>query len=279
MPAYETPEPISVTIELPVGDIRIVAGDRADTVVTVVPTDAKRDSDAKAAERVSVDYSGGRLLVKAPKQYLPFGHSGSSDVCIEMPAGSQLRGTVGSAALRCDGRLALCHFKSGMGDIELDETDSLYLEATSSDITVRRVHGRAEVILGSGAVRLAEIDGPSVIKNTNGDVWVGVAHDDARLTAANGSVSLDRAHGSVEVKVANGSIGLGEVQRGSIGIETGVGELEVGIREGTAARLDLRTRRGTVRNYLTSIDGPMPTEETVEVRARTSMGDIVIRRA
>jgi DUF4097 and DUF4098 domain-containing protein YvlB len=200
-------------------------------------------------------------------------------VHIEMPAGSQLRGTVGSAALRCDGRIGECRFKSQMGDIELKETDGLYLEAGGSDITVGRVNGRAEVIVGSGTVRMAEIDGLSVIKNTNGDVWVGVAGDDTLLTAANGSVSLDRALGSVEGKAATGSIRLGEVQRGSVGVETGVGELEVGIREGTAARLDLRTRRGSVRNSLSSADGPVASEETAEVRARTNMGDIVIRRS
>ncbi|UNS95163.1 DUF4097 domain-containing protein [Streptomyces tubbatahanensis] len=279
MPAYDTPEPISVTIELPVGDVRIVASDRADTVVTVVPTDAGRDSDVKAAERVRVEHSGGRLLIKAPKQYLPFGDGGSSDVHIEMPAGSQLRGTVGSAALRCEGRLGACRFKSGVGDVELEETGALSLETGSGDISVSRVNGRAEVVLGSGSARLAEIAGPGVVKNSNGDLWVGVARDEVWLTAANGWVSVDRAHGSVQAKAANGSIRLGEVRRGSIGVETGVGELEVGIREGTAARLDLRTRRGTVRNSLTSVDGPTPAEETAEVRARTTLGDIVIRRA
>ncbi|MEU5836172.1 DUF4097 family beta strand repeat-containing protein [Streptomyces diacarni] len=279
MPAYDTPEPISVTIELPVGDIRIVASDRADTVVTVVPTDAGRDSDVKAAERVRVEHSGGRLLIKAPRQYLPFGDGGSSDVRVELPAGSQLRGTVGSAALRCEGLLGACRFKSGVGDVKLEETGGLSLEAGSGDISVSRVNGRAEIVLGSGSAWLAEIAGPGVVKNSNGDLWVGVARDEVWLTAANGWVSVDRAHGSVQAKAANGSIRLAEVRRGSIGVETGVGDLEVGIREGTAARLDLRTRRGTVRNSLTSVDGPTSAEESAEVRARTTLGDIVIRRA
>ena len=279
MPAYDTPEPISVTIELPVGDIRIVTSDRADTVVTVVPTDPERDSDVKAAARVRTDLSGGRLLIKAPRQYLSFGDSGSTDVVLEMPAGSQLQGVVGSAALRCDGRLGECRLKSAMGDIELEETGGLFLEAGSSDVTIGRATGRVEVVLGSGTARLARIDGPSVVKNTNGDVWIGVARQDALLTAANGSIALDQAQASVEAKAANGSIRIGEVQRGTVGVQTGVGELEVGVREGTAARLDLRTRRGGVRNSLTAADGPGPAEETAVVRARTTMGDIIIRRA
>jgi DUF4097 and DUF4098 domain-containing protein YvlB len=279
MPAYDTPEPISVTIEIPVGDVRIVASDRTDTVVTVLPTDADRDSDVKITERMHIDYSGGRLLIKSPKQIRPFGDNGSSDVHIEIPTGSQLRGTVNAAALRCEGRLGACRIKSGIGDIELDETDSLQLDASSSDVTVGRVNGHAEVILGHGLARVAEIDGSAVVKNTNGDVWIGLAHGDAWLTAGNGSVTLDRAHASVEAKAANGSIRVGEIVRGSVSIETGIGELEIGIREGTAARLDLRTRRGAVRNSLTSTEGPQPADETVDVRARTSVGDIVVRRS
>ena len=37
MPTFDTPEPISATIDLAVGDVRISAGDRLDTVVEVHP--------------------------------------------------------------------------------------------------------------------------------------------------------------------------------------------------------------------------------------------------
>jgi hypothetical protein len=39
MPTFDTPEPISVTVEFGVGDLRIVASDRADTMVEVRPSD------------------------------------------------------------------------------------------------------------------------------------------------------------------------------------------------------------------------------------------------
>jgi hypothetical protein len=57
-----------------------------------------------------------------------------------------------------------------------------------------------------------------------------------------------------------------------------VGEA-VRIREGTAAWLDASAGVGQVHNALESADAPEPSAETVEVRARTSFGDIVIRRA
>lgn len=40
MPNFDTPEPISVTLELGVGNVRITASDRTDTTVDVRPSDA-----------------------------------------------------------------------------------------------------------------------------------------------------------------------------------------------------------------------------------------------
>ncbi len=61
-------------------------------------------------------------------------------------------------------------------------------------------------------------------------------------------------------------------------LETRIGELEVGIREGSAAWLDVSSTAGQVHNTLDTVDAPGSSAETVEVRARTSLGDIVIRR-
>ena len=127
-------------------------------------------------------------------------------------------------------------------------------------------------------MRLRELDGGAVIKNSNGDTWVGVASGDLRVNAANGSIAVDLAQASVVAKSANGDVRLGEVVRGSVVLETAIGDLEVGIREGTAAWLDVSSRVGRVHNALDAADAPEPSAETVEVRARTSVGDIVIRR-
>ena len=57
MPTFDTPEPISATIDVAVGDVRITASDRADTVVEVRPSDASNDEDVKAAEQTRVEYA------------------------------------------------------------------------------------------------------------------------------------------------------------------------------------------------------------------------------
>ena len=67
MPTYETPEPITATVDLAMGDVRISADDRGATVVEVHPSDASNKEDVKVAELTRVEYANERLLVKAPK--------------------------------------------------------------------------------------------------------------------------------------------------------------------------------------------------------------------
>ena len=119
-----------------------------------------------------------------------------------------------------------------------------------------RATGHAEVTTGSGDVRLRELDGSAVIKNSNGDTWIGAAAGDVRVNAANGSIAVDLAQASVGAKTANGDVRLGEVVRGSVVLETTIGDLEVGIREGTAAWLDVNSRFGSVHNALEAADAP-----------------------
>ncbi len=281
MPTFDTPEPISVAIDLVVGDARITASDRDDTVVQVRPGDGSHEADVRAAEQTRVEYAGGRLLVKAPKQRRLglFGRVGSIDVTIELPAGSEVQGDIAVGAFHCMGRLGECRFKTGAGDIRVDQTGALDLNTGIGAVVVDRATGSAEVSTGSGKVRLREVDGAVVIKNSNGDSWAGEVTGDLRVSAANGAISVDRAHAGVTANTANGDIRVGEVARGSAVLKTACGAIEIGIHAGTAARLDVYTQFGRVHNHMDAYDGPEPADETVDVRARTSYGDIVIRRS
>lgn len=279
MPTFDTPEPISVTLDLGVGDALITASERDDTVVEVRPSDGSHAPDMRAAEQTRVEYTAGRLLVKAPKQrgLGLFGKVGSIDVTIELPAGSHVLGNASVAAFRCVGRLGECQVKTAAGDVQLDHTETLDVNTGAGAIAVNRVAGHAEVSTGSGRVRLREIGGTSVIKNSNGDSWIGEIGGDLRVNAANGDISVDHASASITANTANGDVRIGEVTRGSVSLKTACGEIEIGIHAGTAARLDVYTSFGRVHNHMDAADSPEPSDETVEVRARTSYGDIVIR--
>lgn len=279
MPVFATPEPIFVTIELSIGDARIIASDRTDTVVEVRPGDDSNAADIRAAEQTRVEYSSGRLLVKTPKQRTFIGRGSSVEVTIEVPAGSNVQGDTGLGEFGCEGRLGECRLKTAMGGIRLEHTGAAHLKTSYGSITVDRGVGDADVTTGSGEVRIGQIDGAAVIKNSNGDTTVGEVTGDLRVKAANGRISIERAHASVTAKTANGNIRIGEVIRGAIVLETAAGELEVGIREGATAWLDLSSQYGRVRSSLDETSSPGQSEATVEVRARTSIGDITIRRS
>lgn len=281
MPTFDTPEPIAVDLEIGVGDVRIIASDRADTVVDVRPSNPARKGDVTAAEDTRVECVGGRLLVRAPrgwKQWAPWRGGESIDVRIALPAGSQVKGDAAIAALHASGRLGECQYRTSLGDIRLDEAGPLQLKTGGGDITVERATHRVDVTVGFGTARIDSIDGTAVIKNSNGDTWIGEITGDLQINAANGRIWVDQAEASVAAKTANGDVRVGDVIRGSILAQSGRGRIEIGVRAGVAAWLDLDTRYGNVHSDLDSAPGPEPGEDTVEVRARTSYGDISIRR-
>ena len=67
MKTFDTPAPITLSLELGVGDVRIDASDRTDTTVEVRPSDPLKKADVAAAEQTQVEFGNGRLLVQAPK--------------------------------------------------------------------------------------------------------------------------------------------------------------------------------------------------------------------
>jgi hypothetical protein len=282
MPTFDTPDLILVTLEIGVGDVRIAASDRTDTTVTVRPTDPTKQSDIAAAEQTRVAFAAGGLLVKAPKgwrRYTPRGGGDSIDVQIDLPAGSELRGDAGVAALHSTGRLGECHYSTGVGNIDIDEAGPAHLSTGAGDIAANHVSGHAQIHTGSGRVRLGSVDGTAVVKGANGDTWIGDVAGDVRVVTANGSIAVDHSHASVIAKTANGDVRLGEVSGGAVVVQTALGQVDIAIRAGVAAWLDVDTHFGKVHNELDVTDRPKPDDQTVEVRARTSFGDITVRRS
>jgi hypothetical protein len=282
MPTFQTPEPISVTVEIGVGDIRVVAGDRTETTVEVRPSDAAKKGDVTAAEQTQVEYAAGRLVVKGPKGWRRYSFRGpgdSIDVQIELPAGSHARAQAGAATLRSTGPLGECRYKGGVGDVHVEQAGPLVIKSGAGDVAVDRALGHAEVTTRSGAIQIGMVDGSAVVKNSNGDTWIGEVTGDLRVNAANGKISIDHAHAAVAAKTANGDVRLGEVARGEVLAQTGFGKLDLGVRDGVAAWLDLSTGFGNVLNDLDDASRPEPGEDTVEVRARSGYGDITVRRA
>ena len=281
MPVYATPEPISVTVELYAAEVRIVATDRADTVVDIRPSDERNDSDVRAAQQTRAEYADGTLTLRGPRSMaLNFTRKTRSiTVLIELPAGSAVQADMMVGYVHSTGVLGECRFKSSIGDFRLDRTGPLRLK-TVGHITVDTIAGDADLSTGSGRVDIGEIGGAAVVKSSNGAIDIGTVTGALRARSANGAISVDRADAAVEAKTSNGPIRIGRVARDTVTLNTAAGDLEIGVAGGTAAWLDLKTGHGRVHNALDDLGyQPGPSEETVEVRAHTPYGDITVRRS
>jgi hypothetical protein len=83
----------------------------------------------------------------------------------------------------------------------------------------------------------------------------------------------------VNASTANGSIRVGAIVTGLISLTTSAWTIEVGVSEGTTAWVDAASRFGRIHNMLAEADAPETSVRTAEVHARTSFGDVVVRRA
>ena len=281
MPVFDTPAPITASVELSAGDLRVVATPRPDTVVHVRPADDADDRDLRAAEQTRVEFASGTLTVRGPRQpgLGMFGKVGAVDVLIELPAGSDLEAKLGVGAVRCTGALGGCRLRSGAGDLQVEQAGTLSLTTGMGLATVETVTGDAKLTTGSGKLRARSVAGSAVLKNGNGETWIGHAGSDLRINSANGDIAADHAAASMTANTANGDIRVRELVRGLATLRSAAGRIEIGIRAGTAARLDVHTQYGKVRNEMTATDAPAETDEQAEVRARTAFGDILIRRS
>ncbi|WP_043265868.1 DUF4097 family beta strand repeat-containing protein [Streptomyces sp. CT34] len=279
MPSFDTPGPITTTAHVEAGSIQFIAGDRPDTLVDVQPRDPKKDLDVRAAEQTEVTYANGTLTIRTPKPRYRVGRTGCVDVTVDLPTGSHIDMTGAWAQVLGEGRLGEVRVKTSAGDARFDTAGPLYLTASHGSISVDRVEGAAEITTSSGSVRVGTVDGAAVLKNSHGTTTVGAVTGDLRVSGANGDIDITRAESSVTATTAHGTLRVAEVACGTVQLETSYGAIEVGIREGVAAWLDVSSDNGQVRNTLATSGAPGETEDTVKVRARTRYGNIDVRRA
>lgn len=277
---FDTTGPVRVTIDLPHGSVRILASDRTDARVTVTHDGS---DDAETATRVT--FADGELAITGPAQrrfawaldWLR--GSTAENVEIELPAGSHVKATLSMGEYRCDGPLGECSLFTRYGDIRVEEGGPLTLETTYGEVHVEHALDDAELSTGSGDIEARTLDAAGTVRNNYGGTRIGHAGGDLRVAGLYGDVRISRAEGGVAAKTAYGGVRIDEVVRGTVELTTTSGVLEVGIRAGTAAWLDVSSTSGKVRNSLDARDNPDGFTETVEIHAHTDSGDIVVRRA
>jgi len=200
MQKFDTPAAVSAVLDIPAGRIQFIAADRADTTVEVLPANAAKSRDVKAAEEIEVAYGDdGVLRIEAPAaKNRILGNSGSVEVTVQLPAGSRIEGKSAAAELRGVGRLGDVVFEGAYRQIKIDEAASVHLTAVDGDVEIGRLGGSSEISTARGAIRIGEaVRGTLVLRTESGDISVGAA------TGVSAALDAGTGHGRVSNSLKN----------------------------------------------------------------------------
>ncbi|MFC8360818.1 DUF4097 domain-containing protein [Streptomyces griseorubiginosus] len=273
MPSFSTPGGVSVTVNLPVGDLLVLASDRSETVVS---TTGMNDPS-----QIRVSYQDRQLVIDGPQpreswsSWLGFGES--IRVRIDLPEGSTVKAVVLEGEVRGVGRLGACTFRTDGGEIVLDETGPLTVTTDSGDVSVRRVAGRAEVTSDSGVVQIEHVDGSVGITNQYGETEIGEVTGDLLLRGHDADLVVGHARRSVNAYTESGDIRIDKAEGETVNATSDSGSIEINIPEDVTATLDLDSRQGHVHNSPGLETGNSSTER-ITLSARSKSGDISIGR-
>ncbi|NES25978.1 DUF4097 family beta strand repeat protein [Micromonospora terminaliae] len=276
MPTFATPGPVAATVVVAGAHVRVTASDRTDTVVLVEPVDKASPSDVRVADKTRVDFANGRLSVKTTASG---DRNGSVAITIDLPAGSSLVSYLAHSDVQADGSFGECELHMASGGVRLDRIRALQANIGGGEVTIGHIAEPATIEGAAFALRIGEVADTVTLSSSGGRVWIGHASADLDLSSGSGGFDIDRADGSVTAKTGDGAIRIGRLTRGRAELWNHAGNIEVGIGEGTAARVDADSKRGSVRNSVPSRDNPGTSGDTLTVHARTRHGDITVHRA
>ncbi|MFC6018909.1 DUF4097 domain-containing protein [Plantactinospora solaniradicis] len=276
MPTFATPGPIVATVVVAGARVRVTASDRADSVVLVEPIDKASRSDVKVANETKVDFAGGHLSVKTTA---PGDKSGSVAITIDLPADSSLVSYLAHSDVQADGSFGECELHMASGRVQLDRINALQANIAAGEVTIDHIAECADIDGAAFAMRISEVKDTVKLSSSGGQIWIGHASADLDLSSGSGGFDIDRADGGVIARTGDGAIRIGRLTRGQAELSNNSGNIEVGIAEGAAARVDADSKRGSVRNSVPSQENSDTSDSRVTVHARTRHGDITIHRA
>ncbi|MFJ2864198.1 DUF4097 family beta strand repeat-containing protein [Kitasatospora sp. NPDC087314] len=195
MQKFDTPAPVSVRLAVPAGRIQLIAADRADTTVEVLPANPSKSRDVQTAEQTTVAYADGVLRIHTPEpKSLSLGH-GAVEVTVQLPAGSRIEAEAASCELRGVGRLGDVAFEGAYRQIKIDEAASVHLTAVDGDVEVGRLGGPAQISTARGDIRITEaVRGTVRLRTQSGNITVGAAAGvSAALDAGTGHGRISNA--------------------------------------------------------------------------------------
>jgi hypothetical protein len=277
MPSYDVPGPIDLDLNVGVGFVEVIASDRTDAVVEVSPSKPGRSGDVSLAREAVVSFDSGRLRVNVPRRLNLFGRSDSVDIRCELPTGSRVAIETGYGSVLARGVFGDCRIVAKYGSVTADTVANLVLESSYGSVDIAEVTGRLDVTAGHGVVRIAQVDGDARLRGSYGTIELGTAAGTVEVSTS-GALTIDRALSDVTARSAHGPIRVREVSGGTIRLDNGHADVDVGVPAGVAAWIDAVSARGRVHNELTPDPDAATSGRSVELHLRTNHANVIIRR-
>ncbi|GAA2782576.1 DUF4097 family beta strand repeat-containing protein [Saccharopolyspora taberi] len=215
---------------------------------------------AEAVRQTRIDLTGSRLAVRSPAsgplRGIPL------EITIKAPLDSQLGVHTDSGKVAVSGAVSRLQLRSGSGEVIVDE-----------------VTGTASARTGSGQMRLGTMRSGVQARSGSGDVEIGALEAASSVVTGSGNVWLGEVHNDVLVRSGSGDITVADAAKGQVELITGSGELQVSIRRGVLAEVDLTSSTGSASSDLPVADEPPEEEPKLRIFGRTGNGDVLVGSA
>jgi hypothetical protein len=274
---FETPSPVRLRVEVPLGRIFVTAEATGQTRVEMTGTSATaRKWIADAEITKNGDEIG--VYIRQPSIFSWGFLRGGLDVNIHVPLESWAAMTTGSGHIDTAGALGKVRATSGSGKIRLDDCGEVYARTGSGEITVRLCAGSVDAKTGSGHVTVGKAGVDVRIETASGGAEIDEVAGTARIHCASGHIEVGQAGDDLDAHAASGSIRVRRADHGRVRARTYSGSVRVGVPNGTAALLDVSTLSGRVDSELRPGDAPGGGEKRVELILSTMSGNVTVAR-
>lgn len=215
---------------------------------------------SEAVRQTRIDFTGGRLVVRAPKDMHL--RNVAIAVSVQAPAGSHVAAKSGSGDVMVSGAAGRLELTTGSGRISTDQSSAAAKVDTGSGVVrLGPMAAGVRVKTGSGDVEVSAIGGTSTVVTGSGDVWLGAVSSD------------------VLVRTGSGNLTIANATAGQFELHTGSGAIRIGVKEGNRAEIDLSSGSGEARSDLDLTTTPPESAPPLKIRGRTGSGSALVTTA
>ncbi|MGI8887541.1 MAG: DUF4097 family beta strand repeat-containing protein [Nocardioidaceae bacterium] len=279
MHTFQTPSPVQLRAQVWEGSLSVLAEDTDTTTVELVP---ERGSDGAQhlIDQATVEQRGDDIVVLMPKAKSGLFRRGHGvSVTVHMPTDSSARLESGSADIETRGPLGDLSVHAGSGDVGIELAADVEARLGSGDLRLETARGSVDIKGGSSDIVIGTIAEAANVLTGSGDLQISRISGLLKVKTGSGDVVVKQAGEAVDAMAGSGDLLLERVDFGRVKAKTGSGDVAIGVAQGTAAHLDIRTISGDVRSELDGTTGPGDGDQTVEISVTSGSGDVLLKRS